>query len=111
MKPPASSPEDALRLFLEYLTVEKGLAANTVQSYARDVRKFTAFLGARKTALVRVSEETVVGFMHAESRAGLSARSLARLISALRSFFRFLVLSGLVKTDATARSQSTVRAA
>jgi integrase/recombinase XerD len=103
MKPPASSPEDALRLFLEYLTVEKGLAANTVQSYARDVRKFTAFLKARKAPLGRVSEETVVGFVHAESRAGLSARSLARLISALRSFFRFLVLSGLVKTDVTAR--------
>jgi integrase/recombinase XerD len=103
MKPPASSPEDALRLFFEYLTVEKGLAANTVQSYARDVRKFTAFLKARKVPLGRVSEETVVGFVHAESRAGLSARSLARLISALRSFFRFLVLSGLVKTDVTAR--------
>lgn len=106
MKPPASSPEDALRLFLEYLTVEKGLAANTIQSYARDVRKFTAFLRARKVTLARVSEETVVGFVHGESRAGLSARSRARLISALRSFFRFLVLSGLVKTDATARLTS-----
>jgi len=103
MKPPASSPEDALRLFLEYLTVEKGLAANTVQSYARDVSKFAAFLKARKIPLARASEETVVGFVHAESKAGLSARSLARLISALRSFFRFLVLSGLVKADATAR--------
>jgi integrase/recombinase XerD len=103
MKPPASSPEDALRLFLEYLTVEKGLSANTVEAYARDVRKLVGHLKARKLALPRVTEETVVGFIHAESRAGLSARSLARLISALRSFFRFLVLSGLVKKDATAQ--------
>jgi integrase/recombinase XerD len=103
MKPPASSPEDALRLFLEYLTVEKGLSANTVEAYARDVRKLVDHLKARKMALPRVSEETVVGFIHAESRAGLSARSLARLISALRSFFRFLVLSGLVTKDATAQ--------
>jgi len=103
MKPPASSPEDALRLFLEYLTVEKGLAGNTVQSYARDVRKLVDHLKARKVALPRVTEEIVVGFIHGESQAGLSARSLARLISALRSFFRFLVLSGFVKTDATAQ--------
>jgi integrase/recombinase XerD len=103
MKAPASSPEDALRLFLEYLAVEKGLAANSIQSYGRDVRKFVDLLGARKIALRRVSEETVVGFIHAESQAGLSARSLARLISALRSFFRFLVLSGYLGKDATAQ--------
>ncbi|MCJ7486169.1 MAG: site-specific tyrosine recombinase XerD [Candidatus Aminicenantes bacterium] len=99
MKPAASSPEDALRLFLEYLTVEKGLARNTILSYARDVRKFLGFVKAGKLVWNRVSEETVVRFIHRESRAGLSARSLARLISALRSFFKFLVLSGFVKKD------------
>jgi integrase/recombinase XerD len=103
MKSPAASPEAALRLFLEYLTVEKGLAGNTVQSYARDARKLVDHLQARKISLHRVTEETVVGFIHGESQAGLSARSLARLISALRSFFRFLVLSGFVRTDATAQ--------
>ena len=78
MKPPASSPEDALRLFLEYLAVEKGLAANTVQSYARDLRKLVGVLKAGKIPLNRVSEDTLVGFIHRESQAGLSARSLAR---------------------------------
>jgi integrase/recombinase XerD len=99
MKLPASSPEDALRLFLEYLTVEKGLARNTVTSYARDVRKFTDVLRTGKIAFNRVSEDTLVGFIHRESQSGLSARSLARLISALRSFFKFLVLSGFIKKD------------
>jgi integrase/recombinase XerD len=103
MKATASSPEDALRLFLEYLTVEKGLAGNTIQSYARDIRKLVALLKARKLPLGRVSEEVVVGFIHKESQAGLSARSLARMISALRSFFRFLVLSGYLKKDVTAQ--------
>ena len=99
MKPPSSSPEDALRLFLEYLAVEKGLARNTILSYARDIRKFLGFVKAGKLAWNRVPEETVVRFIHKESQAGLSARSLARLISALRSFFKFLLLSGFVKMD------------
>ena len=99
MKPSASSPEDALRLFLEYLAVEKGLARNTILSYARDIRKFLGFVKAGKLAWNRVPEETVVRFIHKESRAGLSARSLARLISALRSFYKFLLLSGFVKMD------------
>jgi len=103
MKLPASSPEDALRLFLEYLAVEKGLSGNTVQSYARDIRKLADVLKAGKTPLNRVSEDTLVGLIHRESQGGLSARSLARLISALRSFFRFLVLSGFLKKDPTAQ--------
>ncbi|MGZ5515111.1 MAG: site-specific tyrosine recombinase XerD [Candidatus Aminicenantales bacterium] len=101
MKPPASSPEDALRLFLEYLAVERGLSANTIQSYERDVRKLVDVLRARKISLSQVSEDTLVRFIHGESQGGLSARSLARLISALRSFFRFLVLSGYLKKDST----------
>ena len=103
MKLPASSPEDALRLFLEYLAVEKGLSGNTVQSYARDIRKLADVLKAGKTPLNRVSEDTLVGLIHRESQGGLSARSLARLISTLRSFFRFLVLSGFLKKDPTSQ--------
>ncbi len=101
MRSPASSPEDALRLFLEYLAVEKGLSPNTIQSYQRDLRKLVDTLKARRIPLLRISEDTLVRFIHGESEGGLSARSLARLISALRSFFRFLVLSGYLKTDAT----------
>lgn len=99
MKPPASSPEDSRRLFLEYLAVEKGLARNTILSYSRDIGKFLDFVKAGKLVWSRVPEEALVRFIHRESQAGLSARSLARLISALRSYFRFLVLSGFVKKD------------
>ena len=101
MKRPAASPEAALSLFLEYLAVEKGLAANTVESYSRDIRKLVDFLKAGKVPLERVSEDTLVRFIHGQSRSGLSARSMARLISALRSFFRFLILSGFLKKDPT----------
>lgn len=103
MKPPSSSPEDSRRLFLEYLAVEKGLAQNTILSYSRDIGKFLDFVKSGKLVWSRVPEEALVRFIHGESRAGLSARSLARLISALRSYFRFLVLSGFVKKDPTSQ--------
>jgi integrase/recombinase XerD len=99
MRDLASSPQAALKLFLEYLAVEKGLAQNTVQSYARDLRKFLNFLKREKLSWTSAGEEAVVRFVHQESRAGLSARSRARLISALKSFFKFLVLGGFLKKN------------
>ena len=99
MKPPSSSPEDSRRLFLEYLAVEKGLARNTILAYSRDIGKFLDFIKACKLVWSRVPEEALIRFIHGESQSGLSARSLARLISALRSYFKFLVLSGFVKKD------------
>jgi integrase/recombinase XerD len=96
-----SSPEDVLRLFLDYLSVEKGLSANTVLSYRRDLGKFFGFLGQAKTTWARADEKTLTLFVHKQSQAGLQARSLARLISALRSFYRFLLLDGLVSKDPT----------
>jgi integrase/recombinase XerD len=95
------SAGDVLRLFLDYLAVEKGLSANTVLSYGRDLRKFFQFLGREKSDWARADEKTLTLFVHRQSQAGLKARSLARLISALRSFYRFLLLDGLVSKDPT----------
>jgi integrase/recombinase XerD len=102
MKTAPSSAEDALRLFLDYLSVEKGLSANTLLSYGRDLRKFFLFLGKEKTDLARADENILTLFIHRQSQAGLQARSLARLISALKSFYKFLLLDGLVPRDPTA---------
>ena len=102
MKTARSSAEDVLRLFLDYLSVEKGLSANTILSYSRDLRAFFLFLAKRKTDWVRADERALTLFIHRQSQAGLKARSLARRISALRSFYRFLLLDGLVSSDPTA---------
>jgi len=97
-----SSAEDVLRLFLDYLSVEKGLSANTVLSYGRDLRSFFLFLGKEKTDWARADERILTLFIHRQSQAGLKARSQARLISALRSFYKFLLLDGLVPSNPTA---------
>ncbi len=112
MRPAVPPAEDALRLFLEYLAVEKGLARNTRLSYSRDLGRFLSFLKSKRCRWPALTEEVLTGFVRSESRSGLSARSLARRISALRSFSRFLVLSGILKKDPSSglRSPSTWRA-
>jgi integrase/recombinase XerD len=106
MKNPRRPAEDVLKLFLDYLSVEKGLSANTILSYGRDLNKFNLFLRKEKLDWTRTSEEDLARFIHHQSLAGLQARSLARLISALKSFYRFLLLDGLVKKDPAANLSS-----
>jgi integrase/recombinase XerD len=106
MNAPRSSTEDILRLFLDYLSVEKGLSRNTILSYGRDLRKFFLFLEREKKEWARADENTLSLFIHRQSQAGLQARSLARLISALKSFYRFLLLDGLVTGEPTVNLSS-----
>jgi integrase/recombinase XerD len=106
MKKPLSSAEEVVRLFLDFLSVEKALAANTILSYGRDLKKFLLFLKKENIDWTKAGEETITRFIHEQSRAGLQARSLARLISSLKSFHKFLLLDGLIKKDPTANLAS-----
>lgn len=99
MKNFPSSPEGILQVFLEFLSVEKGLSLNTVLSYSRDMKKLIQFFKKEKIHWQRAREEDLAKFVQHQSRAGLSARSLARLISSLRSFYKFLVLDGVIEKN------------
>ena len=96
MKQKPSSPEGILRVFLDYLSVEKGLLPNTIQSYSLDLNKLFLFFRKEKVSWLKATEGDLVKFIHHQSQAKLSPRSLARLISSTRSFYRFLVLDGLI---------------
>jgi len=99
MKNLPSLPEDILQVFLEFLSVEKGLSSNTVLSYSRDMKKLFQFFKKEKLPWSKAGEEDLIRFIHHQSRSGLSARSLARLISSLRCFYKFLVLDGVIKKN------------
>jgi len=102
MKTRVSSPEELIQLFLDYLLVEKGASENTRLSYARDLKKFLYFLKRRKKNPEQVTSAELSLFLQEQSRAGLSPRSLARLGSSLRSFFRFLLIDGYLKKNPAA---------
>ena len=81
----------ALNQFYQHLGVERGLAPLTVSAYARDLQDFWAYLGPRgRTDWAAVDLADLQDYFAALEARGLSARSRARRLSALRQFFRFL---------------------
>jgi integrase/recombinase XerD len=91
--------------YLDHLTVERGLAGNTISSYRRDLRRYTEFLAAAGVrGLGEVAESDVAGFLAAlrqgdDAHPPLSATSAARAVVAVRGLHRFALLDGLVTDD------------
>jgi integrase/recombinase XerD len=84
--------ERAIDLFLDHCKVERGLSANTLDGYSRDLGKLAGFLAdAGRATVDDVTTTDLAGFLAALTAAGLSARSRARALVAVRGLCRFLV--------------------
>lgn len=97
-----SSPqlEELLEAFLHFLFWERRMAENTVLAYRQDVLSFLRFLEERGVEdFGSVTLNTLEAFVEHEVRAGLEATTLARRVSALRTFFRFLVREKVVREN------------
>jgi len=90
-----------LPTYLDYLTVEKGLSKNSVSSYARDLRHFGHWLQDEGIEIGEVERLQIVRYFQALRSAGISARSVARALAAIRGFYRFGVTEKYLKTDPT----------
>jgi integrase/recombinase XerD len=94
--------EPAFDLYLAHLRVEKGLAANSVEGYGRDVRAYlTALEKMGITSWERVSRTEVRAHLAGLVRAGLSPRSQARALSAIRGLHRLLLGERITRVDPT----------
>jgi integrase/recombinase XerD len=93
--------DGALDDYIQHLRVERGLSKHTVEGYARDLVRFGARLADEKASLGEVDEVRVAGYLVTLSHDGLSARTQARALSAIRGFFRFLVREGRQQLDPT----------
>ena len=88
-----------LTAFLNYLKVEKGLAPLTLSAYQTDLAQFAGHVAG--TSLLAAKREDVRAFLDRQFANGTDARSVARKISALRQFYKFLLLDKVIKHDPT----------
>ncbi len=87
--------------FAVYLQVERGLSANTAAGYASDVDKLTRYLADEGGAPDTATPEQIEQFVCSLHDVGIQPRSQARIISGIKSFYKFLRLSGIVSADPT----------
>lgn len=87
--------------FLDYLKVEKGLAVLTVSSYQSDLLQFAEFLEARRRELLQARREDVRAFLNQLRANNVHDRSVARKLSALRHFYKYLLLDRVLQHDPT----------
>src|SRR3989442_13311032 len=92
------SQRDLVREFLTYIQVEKGLSANTLESYRRDLARLQAWSEKRGKQIEQLERKNVREWIADMSREGLAASSVSRAVSAARGFFRFLMLDGHIKS-------------
>lgn len=88
--------------FLHHLKVERGLARNTLLAYGRDLVKFDRFLNEKGRHPRQVRQGEIDEFARRLSRLGLSPKSIARALNAVRMFYRYLVREKIVGIDPTA---------
>ena len=98
---------DLIDAFLNYLSVERGLANNTIVSYREDLNAYMDFLEASGiNALSKIERSDITNFMLSQKDKGIAANSIARHLAAIRMFHRFLTRERISKADPTAMVDS-----
>lgn len=96
-------PEERfIDLFIDSLVAERGLSSNTIAAYRQDLDKLRRFATERKLEFDTISHVDISEMITSQRQGGLSARSAARLLSAVRQFYKFLLSEGEIKEDPTA---------
>jgi integrase/recombinase XerD len=99
--------EELLQQFLGHLSIEAGLSSNTIESYRRDLKRYLQFLKDKKVSSVdKITEKLTSDFIMLLHRMGLAANSIARNLTSIRRFHKFLLVEGLSHSDPTAILES-----
>jgi len=96
----------AITAFLTHVRVERGLSANTVVAYRRDLLKFDDFARKRKLTLEAITRDTLVDFLASLYRRKLESRTVARHLVTMRNFFRFAQMQELIASDPSLNLES-----
>jgi integrase/recombinase XerD len=97
---------DYLKDFLTYLTAEKGLSKNTIESYAFDLKKFDEFLISKKGSISSFKRSDIVDFIDSLRHEGYSSSSICRIISSIKGLCKYLIIENIVQEDPAENLQS-----
>lgn len=92
--------------YLNFCRVEKGLAANSLAAYRRDIERLARFCSARGRAPQQGDSEDLRGFLDSLYKAKLSSRSIARYLTSARNFYLYLLRQKQIQADPTAQITS-----
>lgn len=91
--------DNIMRRYIAYLHLEKGMTDNTIEAYIDDVEKLIRYLELSGCSWQEANRDVLVDFVCTLQDVGIGARSQARVISGVKSFFRFLKLEGFIEED------------
>ena len=97
------SSQNLIDKYIDSLWLEKGLSQNTLDSYQRDLKALTKWLDESNRSLQSVRREDLLKYLADRMGSGIKARSTARALSCLRSFYRYLLREKVIKVDPTLR--------
>jgi integrase/recombinase XerD len=90
-----------VKAYVTYLAGEKGFSLNTIDAYEGDIKQFVTFLAAQNKQIEEVRENDITSYVQHLGQPGIASTTLARKISSLKSFFRFLIEEQIVNEDPT----------
>lgn len=93
--------DDIVKRYKNYLLLEKSLSPNSIEAYMTDLSKLTGFLSNENMKAEDLRLDDLQQFIAQLYDLGINARSVARIISGIKSFYGFLLLDGYIQTDPT----------
>ena len=93
--------DNLVETYLDAVWMERGLSENSLSSYRRDLEKFQCWLQLQSMQLLSVSDIELLEYLSFLQKSGISAKSVARLLSCLRGFYRYALREGWLLKDPT----------
>ncbi|MFC3150937.1 site-specific tyrosine recombinase XerD [Litoribrevibacter euphylliae] len=98
--------EQIISNYLDSLWLEKGLSDNSLAAYRRDLKSLAEFVEKLDKTLLQVDRIDLMDYLGSRMRAGYKARSTARMMSCVRSFYRYLIRESKISEDPTQNLES-----
>ncbi len=95
----SDSDRQILDAFIDNIWIEKGLSQNTLDSYRSDLEQFSSWLEKNKLSYINTSKKEILSYLSFLFQKGLGSKTVARKLSSLKSFFRYLVFKSIIPND------------